>query len=816
MDDALLDVVLARLDERPLDEHAEGLLLAACEGDEALDAALRGQVRDRPERGAADGGDEPAGAYLRSVAVQGFRGIGPAATLELQAGPGLTVIAGRNGSGKSSFAEGLEVLLTGELRRWRGLSAVWRDGWRNLHHADDTRLAAGLVLEGAGPATVERSWDTGAPFAESRASVQVAGEQRTGLERLGWQDKLVTYRPFLSHSELEAFFSTPSELYELLFSVLGLEDLTATEKRLNAARREREDGRKAVGQELPGLLARLESVDDERARACREALAGKKPDLEAARSIAASSPGARPEGELGRLRQLSQLAAPAKEEAGEVATALREAAEAVTAAAGSQAGRARDLAGLLRSALGHYRSHGAGPCPVCGQSAALDERWRERTEREIARLDEQSAQAQQAHDQAAAARARARGLFAAPPDFLAGPAAGAADPRTALTAWQAWAGHPGEDAPDHLRLLAGHIEQAWPALAEAVTALAADAQAELRAREDRWAPLAAETAAWCGRAAAAEAAAGAVPALKKAITWLKDANDDIRNDRLAPLAVQARAIWSRLRQESNVDLGAVRLTGSSTRRQVDLSVTVDGAPGAALAVMSQGEVNALALSIFLPRATIAGSPFRFLVIDDPVQAMDPAKVEGLARVLEQAARSRQVLVFTHDDRLPEAIRRLGITARILEVTRRRDSAVSIRPMLTPVEQQLRQAADLCADAALPANVAARVIPGLCRLAVEAAFTEAARRALLDRGRPLADVEADVAAADKLTKKAALAMFGDASKGGDVLPRLNAWRRSAADTYQVLNKGAHDAHSGSLRALVSDTRALTDLITQKLR
>ncbi len=67
------------------------------------------------------------------------------------------------------------------------------------------------------------------------------------------------------------------------------------------------------------------------------------------------------------------------------------------------------------------------------------------------------------------------------------------------------------------------------------------------------------------------------------------------------------------------------------------------------------------------RATM-GEPFRFVVVDDPVQSMDPAKVDGLARVLEDAAKTRQVVVFTHDDRLPEAVRRLGIDARILEVS----------------------------------------------------------------------------------------------------------------------------------------------------
>ena len=50
------------------------------------------------------------------------------------------------------------------------------------------------------------------------------------------------------------------------------------------------------------------------------------------------------------------------------------------------------------------------------------------------------------------------------------------------------------------------------------------------------------------------------------------------------------------------------------------------------------------------------SSFRFLVIDDPVQAMDPAKVDGLARVLESTAVGRQVIVFTHDNRLAQAVR----------------------------------------------------------------------------------------------------------------------------------------------------------------
>ena len=387
--------------------------------------------------------------------------------------------------------------------------------------------------------------------------------------------------------------------------------------------------------------------------------------------------------------------------------------------------------------------------------------------------------------------------------------------RPALAAWGNWLKYADEDGPAGLRNLAAHIEQTYEPLTEAVTALGSSAAAELRDREDRWAPVAADVAAWCARAAKAQSAARPVPSLKAAVTWLRGATNDIRNARLAPLADQARAIWSKLRQESNVDLGAIRLTGSGTQRKANVNVNVDGAAGAALGVMSQGEVNALALSVFLPRATVASSPFRFLVIDDPVQAMDPSKVDGLARVLDDVSRTRQVLVFTHDDRLPEAIRRLDITAHILEVTRRPSSVVDIRPGLDPVERQLKDAQALCADNVLPENVAARVVPGLCRVAVEAAFTEAIHRKQLRAGRRHAQVEADIEAADKLTKRAALALFGDATRGGDVLRQLNSWDHSAADTYQAVNKGAHDAYRGSLRTLVSQTRKLTDAIHSRL-
>ncbi len=130
VDDVLLGIVLRRLGESPLAEQPASLLLAALDAEESLSDQLGGHAA--PRRSGVQAGTplpEPAGAYLQSLTVTGFRGIGEPATLSLTPGPGLTLVVGRNGSGKSSFAEALEVLLTGELRRWEKLPAVWRQGW---------------------------------------------------------------------------------------------------------------------------------------------------------------------------------------------------------------------------------------------------------------------------------------------------------------------------------------------------------------------------------------------------------------------------------------------------------------------------------------------------------------------------------------------------------------------------------------------------------------------------------------------------------------------------------------------------------------
>jgi hypothetical protein len=203
------------------------------------------------------------------------------------------------------------------------------------------------------------------------------------------------------------------------------------------------------------------------------------------------------------------------------------------------------------------------------------------------------------------------------------------------------------------------------------------------------------------------------------------------------------------------------------------------------------------------------SPFRFIVVDDPVQSMDSPRVEGLARVLEEAGQHRQVIVFTHDERLPEAVRRLRLDARILEVTRRPGSVVEVVEALDPVSRSLKDARAVAMTERLPLEVARRVVPGLCRQAIEAACLDVVRHKRLGRGDPHAAVEEALESATTTKQRLALALFDDAGRAGDVLRHLNlAWGRWAGDCVNAVNRGAHGQYEGDLPHLIRETERLT--------
>ncbi len=72
------------------------------------------------------------------------------------------------------------------------------------------------------------------------------------------------------------------------------------------------------------------------------------------------------------------------------------------------------------------------------------------------------------------------------------------------------------------------------------------------------------------------------------------------------------------------------------------------APGVVVAqVLSEGESRALSLAAFLTELSTAASPSA-IIFDDPVSSLDHIWRERIARRLVEEAKSRQVIVFTHD------------------------------------------------------------------------------------------------------------------------------------------------------------------------
>lgn len=796
VDDALLE----RLTRVPLAEAEEVLLLAAMLGADDLASVVGGGPA--PSRAAVAGGDAPAappaGAYLTSVTVEGFRGVGPAATLTLEPGPGLTVVCGRNGSGKSSFAEALEVLLTGRIRRLEGRPAVWQDAWRCLH-APRTEVSAGLAMVGVpGEVTVTGTWDGAAKaVTEGKVLVRLPGEPDGGVERLGWGGAMELHRPFLSHAELEVMLSRPSELYDQLNALLGLEDLATLTTRLADARKQADQVAKLPAARLPGLRAALGDAEDARAEEALAALAGRAPDVGRLTALATGT-GVEHDATLAVLARLRRLPVPTPDDVATAVTALEEAADALEQAASSDAADAAATARLLTAAVDHFGQHGPGDCPVCGRPGALDDTWLRETTTRVEQLRAQSHAIHEANNRLTDATTRARPLIQPLPEPAGAAEVPGVDPAVlaaARQAWAAWTALPASPTPAapavEARRLADHLRTRHPTLHTAAGALADAAAAAHAAREDHWTPVAAELLRWCQEETEAHAARGVTARIKKVETWLKAANDELRNQRLSPYVEGAKTIWSQLRQESNVDVVDMTLTGAATRRAVDIAVTIDGDQRGSVGALSQGEINALALSVFLPRATSEDSPLRFVVIDDPVQAMDPSKVDGMARVLVETARDRQVVVFTHDDRLPAALRNLDLPARIVQVVRRPGSNVELHPGGDPAEQHLTEARNLLAGDGVPQAVAARVIPNLCRTAIEEACFGIVRRRRLGRGDPHQDVEDALLQAKTLMTRLALAIFDDGGRGGDVYGwlnrRLGPW---ASDAARAAKEGAH--------------------------
>jgi hypothetical protein len=743
------------------EQSVQDVILEMLEQDPALDAAVKDAVLDALAEVVGQAQDNvetsTAPTFLTSISVVGFRGIGHQARLDIYPAPGLTVVSGRNGSGKSSFAEALELALTGTSYRWHKKETLWAESWRNLHHPDPCAIRVGFTAEGTGPFTVGINWASGAALTERASWTQPGSQPRVdGTDHLGWAHPLELWRPVLSYEELgRVFDGGPSALYDALAKLLGLEVLADAEKWLAAQLKSTKTARDRADDERKRLLTVLADTADERAQIATALLRKKAAALDEVLALATGSDDSGLQ-VAPALRALTQLDTPTLDDIEAAANGLRAAAQAVAASSGNLVDSTRQRVDLLQAALSFHDHTGDSECPVCGQGR-LDSEWAARTRDTIASTEEALGEYRAAAAEVTRARSAAANLLTRL--HTVDEVAGVELP--ALTAYnQAVA--TAQRIPDDDTELAAHVESALIAAADAAETLRSQAGDALKLRETTWAPLAAQLGGWVAMEDDARALDGTLKTMTAAKKWMTDHAVPFRNLRLEPIAAQARKIWGQLRQESNVDLGEITLEGNATRRRAILGGSVDGQPTKALSVMSQGELHALALALFLPRATAANSPFRFVVLDDPIQAMDPAKIDGFVQVLSEIAQTHQVIVFSHDDRLASVIRETGVDARLVQVVREAGSKVSVGDNINPALRQVNDIFALIEDDRLPDAIRARVLPGLFRMAVESAAQQAYYTKQSLAGRPRAEFEEAWMSVKKTIPRLALAVHGDPS------------------------------------------------------
>ncbi|WP_033222642.1 AAA family ATPase [Kitasatospora phosalacinea] len=744
--------------------------------------------------------------YLGSLAVSGFRGIGPRARLSLSPRPGVNLVVGRNGSGKSSLADAIEVGFTGTRAHRPGQDANRGGYWANLHSAERPKIELKLAIEGdTGNSTLTRTW-AGEEFGSSEASFKRPGHGTVPLAEASWGAALADQRPFLSHTDLDLMLTgKPSERYDAIAGILGMDLLSTAVNKLTAQEKALATAAKEARDSLPDLKDALYALEDDD-RAVRAVLAVDTPgalDLDTIDALVAGLPPA-DDSRLAELHFETEAQGPDLAKVGEAVQRLRIALADVEDLHGTDAENARLRADLLEKVLAHADRHPDDVCPACGTERVLSREWYDRAADQVAELRREAKTAEDAHAAVRTGRQDLQNLIESPrriPAVLAGP-------------WAVWTDCRRITDPVEL---ARSAEDAATVLADACDTVRRRAVRELEERDERWRALVIRLAAWADKARETERNKPLLSNLRKAVKWLKDLSTELREQRMERFTDATQGIWERLRQESNVDLTAVSLKGSEKAnvRRLVMAASVDGQDAPALDVMSQGELHSLALSLFLPRATTADSPFGFLVIDDPVQSMDPTKVHGLAQVLHELGRHRQIVVFTHDPRLQKAFTDQELPVTVFQVARGEGSRVKVDCVDDPVAQAIGDARAIAATPGLPAETYSHVLPGLCRISLENAFLEAAWIRHHRSGGSEHDLAAAIDGADRFQEVAALALFGDVRRGSDV--REEVRRRYGTPACSLIQQCQSGAHPGG--ALITDPhRFVTDVenLAQKIR
>ncbi len=200
-------------------------------------------------------------------------------------------------------------------------------------------------------------------------------KKREPVSALGWDQALLTHRPLMSYDELGGLLEDgPSNLYDALNRLLGLDQIADADSRLKGAEKQLGIPRKTANDSRTQLIRTLEESEDPRAAEVKKLIARKPYDLDA---VTATTLGTATDQAvaIARLRAIADLDVIDPAKATEVAAELRSAIDAHADGADAVTKAMTARATLLREALHLHAELGGGPCPVC-EMGTLDGEWK--------------------------------------------------------------------------------------------------------------------------------------------------------------------------------------------------------------------------------------------------------------------------------------------------------------------------------------------------------------------------------------------------------------------------------------------------------
>ncbi len=718
-------VIASRLETAELSAEVRALITAAFTGRAAAETALRTGRAGEQQTPSATGAYGDGTLWLERLSVAGFRGIEEPLELAFDPRPGLTLVVGQNGSGKSSLAEALEWAVAGRCARLTEpeQNREWWQGVVNQRSADGSAAIAVTLEERADGETAALELALRLEGAKNRLKNTAVTAARNGDADRGLAGAIHAatriHRPFLAHHQLARAFEKSNSPLRAIAPALGLQEVLDARDVLSSLREPAHELTGPTREERQAIATRLRHLADH----FHDPSLALRADRLAAGGASTPMPGPVP-ADGGDVRAVSvaltTTAVPSQDEVRQALEAVGRARDRVAALADGASAIADELAEALTRVVAAAEAHGlpaGSACPVC--SAPLGATWQAEAQERLDAHMRRSAERQQARSQLAEHMGRLRALFE---NHVRSERLASAAAELEITEETVASIMRGETllADPRARWCAESEQQvlAMRAGLAAAAACAASHHASLSEERDQ---LVREADRVNADDATARQRAIEMSRLEAARSWLIREVNEIADERFSAVRDEIMLAWGALRQTSSVSLEQVdvRITQGANRGTIQMAAQVDGTPVHPFSVVSQGELYSLALSLFVPYSTADSSPFRFAVIDDPVQSMDPAKVDGLACLLESLARTRQVVVFTHDLRLERAVDKLGIEATFVHVKRARtDVRLEIRSSTSAA--MLLSDARKVLNSPLPADVRCQVVPVLLRQSLEAA------------------------------------------------------------------------------------------------